>query len=94
MTLTAILRRMQVAAVPHGFRSTFRNWASEKTNHSPHVCEMARAHIVSGLKGDYRRGNLFEERCRLMSDWARYGNVFATNAKVYSIAPRRETASA
>src|SRR6185503_8518325 len=33
MTLTAVLRRMKVAAVPHGFRSTFRDWASERTNY-------------------------------------------------------------
>ena len=33
MTLTAILRRMKVDAVPHGFRSTFRDWASERTNY-------------------------------------------------------------
>jgi len=46
MTLAAVLRRMKVAAVPHGFRSTFRDWASERTNYPREAAEMALAHSV------------------------------------------------
>jgi integrase len=46
MTLSAVVRRMKVAAVPHGFRSTFRDWASERTNYPRDVAEMALAHTI------------------------------------------------
>lgn len=46
MTLTAVLRRLQVPAVPHGFRSTFRDWAAERTNYPREVAEMALAHAI------------------------------------------------
>jgi integrase len=72
----------------HGFRSTFSDWANERTNHSNHVIEQALAHAVgNAVERAYRRGDLFEKRRRLMSDWARYcstpvadtGNVVAIN---------------
>ncbi len=75
MTLSAVLKRMQVNAVPHGFRSTFRDWASEVTQHAPEVCEMALAHAVSDkVEAAYRRGDLFEKRRKLMQDWGDYAN--------------------
>jgi integrase len=46
MTLTAVMRRMQLTAVPHGFRSTFRDGASERTNYPREVSEMALAHAL------------------------------------------------
>ena len=46
MTLTAVLRRMEVPAVPHGFRSTFRDWAAERTGYPGDVAEMALAHTI------------------------------------------------
>ena len=46
MTLSGVVRRMKVAAVPHGFRSTFRDWASERTNYPRGVAEMALAHAI------------------------------------------------
>jgi integrase len=71
MTLTAVLRRMGVDAVPHGFRSTFRDWAAECTNHAREVAEMALAHTIeSKVEAAYRRGDLFTKRRRLMEDWA------------------------
>jgi integrase len=71
MTLTAVLRRMQIKAVPHGFRSTFRDWCSERTGYSPEVAEMALAHAIEDkVEGAYRRGELFEKRRRMMRDWA------------------------
>jgi integrase len=71
MTLSAVLRRMKVAAVPHGFRSTFRDWASERTNYPRDVAEMALAHAIGDrVEAAYRRGDLFEKRQCLMADWA------------------------
>jgi integrase len=73
MTLSAVLRRMEVAAVPHGFRSTFRDWASESGSYSHEVCEMALAHSISNkAEAAYRRGDLFEKRRELMRDWAEF----------------------
>lgn len=71
MSLSAVMKRMGVDAVPHGFRSTFRDWASECTMHSKEVSEMALAHTVPGkTEGAYRRGDLFQKRLDLMQDWA------------------------
>ncbi len=74
MTLTAVIRRMGVDAVPHGFRSTFRDWASERTSYPRDVVEMALAHAIgSKVEAAYRRGDLFAKRRRLMEDWAKFG---------------------
>jgi integrase len=81
MTMAALLKRMgRNAAQPprhspvvHGFRSTFRDWAAERTNYPNHVIEMALAHVIDNkVEAAYRRGDLFEKRKRLMSDWSRY----------------------
>lgn len=73
MALTLVLRRMNVAAVPHGFRSTFRDWTAELTSYPSEVCEIALAHTVGNkVEAAYRRGDLFEKRRRLMRDWARF----------------------
>lgn len=57
----------------HGFRSTFRDWASEQTAYSSEMCEMALAHAVSNkVEAAYRRGDMLEKRRRLMADWAAY----------------------
>lgn len=75
MTLTAVLRRMAVDAVPHGFRSTFKDWASERTSYPSELSEMALAHtIVSKVEAAYRRGDLFDRRRDLMRDWAEFCN--------------------
>jgi integrase len=73
MSLTAIMRRMKLDAVPHGFRSTFRDWAAEKTNYPNEVVEMALAHAIeSGTEAAYRRGDLFDKRGHLMADWEKF----------------------
>ncbi|WP_312022837.1 site-specific integrase [Bradyrhizobium sp. 2S1] len=73
MTPSAVVRRIKVAAVPHGFRSTFRDWASERTNYPRDVAEMALAHAIGDrVEAAYRRGDLFEKRRRLMADWATF----------------------
>jgi integrase len=73
MTLTAVLRRIGAPAVPHGFRSTFKDWASEYTNYPRDVSEMALAHSIGDkVEAAYRRGELFLKRTRLMADWAAF----------------------
>ena len=73
MTLTAVLRRMQVPATAHGFRSTFRDWAAERTAYPNEVCEMALAHTIENkAEAAYRRGDLFEKRRLMMIDWAKF----------------------
>ena len=89
MSLIAVLRRMKVDAVPHGFRSSFRDWCAERTNYPREVAEMALAHAIGDkVEAAYRRGDLFEKRRRLMKDWAafcanpetRKGSVISMNA--------------
>ena len=71
--LRRLLQRQGIAAVPHGFRSTFRDWAAERTNHPRDVIEAALAHVVSNkVEAAYARSDLFERRRRLMDDWAVY----------------------
>jgi integrase len=75
MTLSAVLRRMSVLAVPHGFRSTFRDWCAEQTDHPREVAEMALAHAIGNkVEAAYRRGDLFDKRKQLMQDWGDYVN--------------------
>jgi integrase len=76
MTLTAVLRRMGRSDITaHGFRSTFRDWCSERTEHSHDVVEMALAHtIVDKVEAAYRRGDLFNKRRLLMRDWGKFAN--------------------
>jgi integrase len=64
----------QLAGVSvHGLRSSFRDWASERTNFQREVCEMALAHAISSaVEKAYRRGDLFEKRRKLMDAWAEF----------------------
>lgn len=65
-TLSALLRRMKVKAVPHGFRSTFKDWATEYTNHQGELTEMALAHAVPDkVEAAYRRGDMLMKRFQL-----------------------------
>ena len=71
--LRRLLRKLGIAAVPHGFRSTFRDWAGEETDHPREVIEVALAHVVRNrVEAAYARSDLFERRRVLMDDWARY----------------------
>ena len=70
-SLADALRRLGVPALSHGFRSSFRDWAAEETNHPRVVIEAALAHVVSNAtEAADRRTDLFERRRRLMADWA------------------------
>jgi integrase len=73
MALNAVMRRMEIEAVPHGLRSSFRDWVGEETAFPREVAEMALAHVVANAtEGSYARGDLFEKRRTLMQDWAKY----------------------
>lgn len=73
MTIAAVLRRMEQDAVPHGFRSTFRDWAAEQTEFPREAAEMALAHTVgTAVERSYMRTDLFEKRRQLMQAWADY----------------------
>ena len=72
-TLLKMLNDLRIAAVPHGFRSSFRDWAAEKTDHPREAIEAALAHVVQNkVEAAYARSDLFERRRRLMSDWDLY----------------------
>ena len=72
-TLLKTLNDLRVAAVPHGFRSSFRDWAAEETDHPREVIEAALAHVVQNkVEAAYARSDLFERRRILMDDWAAY----------------------
>lgn len=74
MAMLMVLRRMKRSDLTtHGFRSTFRDWASEVTHYPREVCEQALAHAVeSSVEAAYRRGDLFGKRQMLMDHWSRY----------------------
>jgi integrase len=73
MTLTSVMRRMKLEAVPHGFRSTFRDWAAEATHFPGDLVEMALAHAIeSKVEAAYRRGDMLAKRLALMQEWADY----------------------
>jgi integrase len=84
MAMAAVLKRMGRADLTvHGMRSTFRDWAAERTSFPNFVVEMALAHVVGNkVEGAYRRGDLFEKRRRLMNEWTRYCSRPATRGEV------------
>ena len=70
MSLTAVLRRMRLDVVPHGFRATFKTWASERTSFQRETAEAALAHVVGDkVEAAYQRGDLIDKRKRLMLAW-------------------------
>lgn len=95
-TLNAVIKRMNEAGkkqwidpkvgrtvVPHGFRSTFRDWAAERTNLPRDVAEMALAHSIGDkVEAAYRRGELFEKRRTMMNKWAAFLAKPQSSAKV------------
>lgn len=83
MSLTLHMRRMEVDAVPHGFRSTFVDWAAERTNYPPELREMALAHkIANQTQAAYQRGDMFDRRRALMDDWAEFVQAAPTHDNV------------
>lgn len=88
--MLALLKRMKRDDVtPHGFRSSFRDWAAEQTAFPNHVVEMALAHTIGdAVERSYRRGDLFEKRKRLMDAWA--GFCSTPSAKGGNVAQMRK----
>jgi integrase len=85
MAMAMLLRRMKAGVTVHGFRSTFRDWASEVTSFPPEVCEIALAHAIANkAEAAYRRGDLFEKRRKLMEAWASFCGTYQA-AKVVPI---------
>ena len=77
MTLLAVMRRMGLDAVPHGFRSTFRDWVGERTDYPRELAEQALAHVLENkVEAAYRRGDALEKRRIMMQNWSdfSYGN--------------------
>jgi integrase len=79
MALSQLMRGMRergelsVEAVPHGFRSTFRDWAAEMTNYPDEIRKAASGHTVGdAVKESYQRSDLLEKRRQLMNDWASF----------------------
>jgi integrase len=85
--LTQLERMGRSDLTVHGFRSSFRDWVSERTNFPSELAEMALAHVVAGkVEAAYRRGDMFDKRRGLMSAWAQFCSEDATDAKVIPIA--------
>lgn len=79
MAMSMLLRRMKVDVTVHGFRSSFRDWVAEETDHSPEVAEMALAHTIRNqVEAAYRRGDLLSRRKILMDDWQNYCSTSST----------------
>jgi integrase len=87
MAMLTLLRRMDRSDLTvHGFRSTFRDWAAERTKFPNELIEMALAHSIGDkVEAAYRRGDLFEKREKLMHAWADYCGRVAQEEKVVSL---------
>jgi integrase len=73
MALLELMRGLRPGFVPHGFRSSFKDWATETTDHARDIVEAALAHIVGDkVEAAYRRGDALEKRRSLMADWASF----------------------
>lgn len=87
--LPAVMKRMDLSAVPHGFRSTFKDWARSNTAYADEVSELALAHVNNdATRAAYARDELLPKRQRLMRDWAKYCNQAKSSGKVLSIKGR------
>ena len=68
-----MVRDLGIGAVPHGFRSSFRDWAAECSDAPREVCELALAHVNSDrVEAAYGRTDLFERRRELMEEWSAF----------------------
>ncbi len=88
MAMLQLLERMGRGDLTvHGFRSTFRDWTAEQTSFPREVCEMALAHAIEDkTEAAYRRGDLFEKRLRLMTEWAKHCEQTQPAGKILSLA--------
>lgn len=94
MAMIRTMREMRPGFVPHGFRSTFKDWSAETTNYPNEVSEAALWHVVADkTEAAYRRGDLFMKRIQLMADWSSYcaSEIAPLGAKVFAL-PSAKTA--
>lgn len=88
VAMPKLLEGIAPGCTVHGFRSTFRDWIAEETEHSGDVAEMALAHkIANAVEASYRRGDLLQRRRTLMDDWERYC-ASASKPKIITIERR------
>jgi integrase len=89
MAMLTLLKRMKRTDItPHGFRSTFRDWAAEQTNFPREIAESALAHSNNNAtEAAYQRGDFFEKRAQLMNAWAKHCQTKANDAA--SVTPIR-----
>ena len=81
-------RTSQRPAVPHGLRSTFRDWVAEQTAYPGDMAEVALAHKISNaVEASYRRGDMIEKRRRMMADWAKFLMDCGSLTNVVHISP-------
>jgi integrase len=94
MSLLAVLKRMgRIDLTTHGFRSSFKDWATEQTNFPAEVSEAALAHVISDkTQAAYQRGDLFEKRAKLMAAWATYCDTIKTSSTVVPIGKKKNRA--
>lgn len=88
-TLERVLDRLGVAVTPHGFRSSFRDWAGDMTDHPREVIEAALAHLIGNeTERAYRRSDAIEKRRALMEAWSRYCS--SEGSDVFYLSPRAQ----
>jgi integrase len=89
MAMAVLLRRMgRDGLTVHGFRSSFRDWAAERTNYPSEMAEMALAHAVGDrVARAYLRADMFERRRRLMVDWERWCEGQTNAGEVVTLNP-------
>ena len=86
MSLLKITRTMEVDAVPHGFRSTFRDWAAERTKFPGEMAELALAHTIGDkVEASYRRGDMFAKRAEMMTAWSKFIDTPPATGNVHHI---------
>lgn len=87
MALSAVCRRMEINAVPHGFRTSFKDWCRTSTSYADEVSELALGHVsTDATRAAYARDELLSRRTKLMRDWGRY---CVTKHRKASVAPIR-----
>jgi integrase len=102
MAFLMLLRRMELGDLTvHGFRATFKTWASERTSFQNEIVEAALAHVIGNkVEQAYRRTDMFEKRRRLMHQWATFctapppkqtSNVTLLQTKPSGASPRPHT---
>jgi hypothetical protein len=92
--MAAQLKGLNSAVTIHGFRSSFRVWAAERTNYPREVCELALAHnIGSAVEKAYMRSDLIAQRRKLMEAWATFCAFSAADetGAVIPLKPNKQT---